>query len=95
MRTRGAWQRAAVAANVVGALRLDHLELFSQFDEAMEELRREVDIFINSFLKQEGLEGEKQEWLKQLLDEVKALGEELVLALLLLKDVSPRSCAHI
>ena len=47
---------------------------------AMEELRREVDIFINSFLKQEGVEADKQEWLRQLLDDVKALSEELVLA---------------
>ena len=47
---------------------------------AMEELRREVDIFINSFLKQEGVEADKQEWLRQLLDDVKALHEELGLA---------------
>ena len=45
---------------------------------AMEELRREVDVFINSFLKQEGLEDDKKEMLRELLDEVKALNEELV-----------------
>merc|ERR1719446_1979520 len=44
---------------------------------AMEELRREVDIFINSFLKQEGLEKEKQEWLKALLEDIRQLEEEL------------------
>merc|ERR1740139_400444 len=47
---------------------------------AMEELRREVDIFINSFLKQEGVESGKQEWLRQLLDDVKALQLELEIA---------------
>ena len=47
---------------------------------AMEELRREVDIFINSFLKAEDVEAEKKEWLKQVLEEVKALAEELVVA---------------
>jgi len=45
---------------------------------AVEELRREVDIFINSFLKQESAEKEKQEVLRQLLDDIKLLEEELV-----------------
>ena len=40
-----------------------------------------MDIFINSFLKQEGLEADKKEMLKELLDEVKALNEELASAL--------------
>ena len=47
---------------------------------AMEELRREVDIFINSFLKAEDVEAEKKEWVRQVLDEVKGLAEELVVA---------------
>jgi len=55
---------------------------------AMEELRREVDIFINSFLKQEGLEADKKEMLKELLDEVKALNEELVSALPLTRTLN-------
>jgi len=45
---------------------------------AVEELKREVDIFINSFLKQEGVEKEKQDFLRQLLDSIKTLEEELV-----------------
>ncbi|KAL1524346.1 hypothetical protein AB1Y20_019244 [Prymnesium parvum] len=45
---------------------------------AVEDLKREVDIFINSFLKQESHEKEKQEWLRQLFDDIKALEEELV-----------------
>ena len=45
---------------------------------AVEELKREVDIFINSFLKQESLEKEKQEALRLLLDSIKGLEEELV-----------------
>ena len=43
----------------------------------IEELKREVDIFINSFLKQEGVESEKQEFLRELLDSIKLLEEEL------------------
>ena len=45
---------------------------------AVEELKREVDIFINSFLKQESVEKEKQEWLRQLFEDIKTLEEELV-----------------
>jgi len=45
---------------------------------AIEELKREVDIFINSFLKQEAIEHEKQEFLRGLLDNIKDLEEELV-----------------
>uniref|UniRef100_A0A7S4FAG5 Cilia- and flagella-associated protein 58 central coiled coil domain-containing protein n=1 Tax=Chrysotila carterae TaxID=13221 RepID=A0A7S4FAG5_CHRCT len=45
---------------------------------AMEELRREVDIFISSFLKQESAEKEKQQLLKQLLADIKMLEEELM-----------------
>lgn len=45
---------------------------------AVEELKREVDVFINSFLKQETVEKVKQEWLRQLFEEIKALEEELV-----------------
>jgi len=45
---------------------------------AVEDLKREVDIFINQFLKQESVEKEKQEWLRQLFEDIKALEEELV-----------------
>jgi DNA repair exonuclease SbcCD ATPase subunit len=45
---------------------------------AVEELKREVDIFINSFLRQEGVEREKQDFLRSLLDQIKTLEEELV-----------------
>ena len=45
---------------------------------AVEELKREVDIFINSFLKQESVEKDKQDFLRQLLDSIKTLEEELV-----------------
>jgi hypothetical protein len=55
---------------------------------AMEELRREVDVFINSFLKQEGLEDDKKEMLRELLDEVKALNEELVSVLPLTRTLT-------
>ena len=46
-------------------------------DAAAAELRREVDVYISNFLKQESAEEEKQEWLKQLLEDIKALEEEL------------------
>ena len=45
---------------------------------AAEEVRREVDVFINNFLKQEGLEAEKAEWVRAVVDEVKSLEEEVV-----------------
>ena len=45
---------------------------------AAEEVRREVDVFINNFLKQEGLEAEKAEWVPAVVDEVKSLEEEVV-----------------
>ena len=45
---------------------------------AIEELKREVDIFINSYLKQESIEKEKQDLLRLLLDSIKTLEEELV-----------------
>ena len=45
---------------------------------AIEELKRDVDIFINSFLKQEGIEKEKQEFLKGIMGTVKELEEELL-----------------
>jgi len=45
---------------------------------AVEELKREVDIFINSFLKQEGIEQGKAELLRGLADNIKVLEEELV-----------------
>ena len=38
---------------------------------------RQVDIFINSFLKQESTEKEKQKTLRLLLDSIKALEEEV------------------
>ena len=43
----------------------------------MDELKREVDIFINSFLKQESVEKEKQAFLKSLLEAIKGLEGEL------------------
>lgn len=45
---------------------------------AVDELKRDVDIFINSFLKQESIEKEKQEALRILLDSIKELEAELV-----------------
>jgi len=45
---------------------------------AIDELKREVDIFINSFLRQETVEKEKQLFLQQLLEQIKTLEEELV-----------------
>lgn len=46
-------------------------------DAAAAELRREVDVFISQFLNQESAEQEKQEWLRQLLDDIKGLEVEL------------------
>ena len=43
----------------------------------VDELKREVDIFINSFLKQEGIEQGKKDFLLALMEQVKVLEEEL------------------
>ena len=37
-----------------------------------------MDIFINSFLRQESIEKDKQDFLRQLLEAIKVLEEELV-----------------
>lgn len=46
-------------------------------DAAATELRREVDVFISQFLTQESAEQEKQDWLRQLLADIRGLEAEL------------------